>query len=126
MNRYSKRVVVAIFSLLCFLTHLCVGAPDAIAIIGAQESAALKVPDVAGPVLWKDPAQPLDARVRDLISRMSLAEKASQLMADAPALPRLGIPAYSYRNECAHGVADAGVATVFHRSSAWPPLGTRH
>ncbi|HEY1788014.1 MAG TPA: glycoside hydrolase family 3 C-terminal domain-containing protein, partial [Verrucomicrobiae bacterium] len=98
---------------------------DAVAIIGAQDPDALKVPEVSGPELWKDPAQPVDARTQDLISRMSLAERASQLMADAPALPRLGIPAYSYRNECAHGVADAGVATVFPQvigmSATWDP-----
>ncbi len=125
MNRYSKPVGVALFTLLCLVTRLCVGAPDAVTIIGAQDPAALKLPEVPGPVLWKDPAQPLDARVRDLIRRMSLAEKASQLMADAPALTRLGIPSYSYRNECAHGVADAGVATVFPQvigmSATWDP-----
>ena len=63
--------------------------------------------------LWKDPSQPVDQRVRDLVSRMTLEEKASQLMANPPAIPRLGIPAYSHRNECLHGVADAGKATVF-------------
>lgn len=107
--------------------RFCFGAPDAVALIGAQDPEALKTPDVPGPVIWKDPAHPLDARVQDLISRMSLAEKASQLMADAPALPRLGIHAYSYRNECAHGVADAGIATVFPQvigmAATWdPPL----
>ena len=86
---------------------------DAIETIGAADPAALTVPVVPGPEIWKDPGQPTDARVADLLRRMSLAEKVSQLMADAPALPRLGIHAYSYRNECAHGVADAGVATVF-------------
>ncbi|MGH7940124.1 MAG: glycoside hydrolase family 3 C-terminal domain-containing protein [Limisphaerales bacterium] len=125
MNRYTKSAGIAIFFVGCFLTRYCAGAPDAVAIIGGEDPAALKVPDVPGPALWRDPAQPLDARVRDLISRMSLAEKASQLMADAPALPRLGIPAYSYRNECAHGVAGAGVATVFPQvigmAATWNP-----
>lgn len=86
---------------------------NAVRIIGAADPAALKVPEVPGPEIWRDPSQPTAARVADLLRRMSLAEKASQLMADAPAIPRLGIPAYSYRNECAHGVADAGIATVF-------------
>jgi beta-glucosidase len=62
---------------------------------------------------WKDPAQPTAARVRDLVSRLTLAEKASQILANPPAIPRLGIPAYSHRNECLHGVGDAGIATVF-------------
>jgi beta-glucosidase len=62
--------------------------------------------------VWKDPSQPIDARVKDLISKMTLEEKASQIQANPPAIPRLGIPAYSHRNECLHGVAH-GVATVF-------------
>ena len=45
--------------------------------------------------------------------RMSLAEKVQQMRNAAPAIPRLGIPAYNYWNECLHGVARAGVATVF-------------
>jgi hypothetical protein len=89
-------------------------AEDLLGIIGTNDPAALKVPSVEGPEIWKDPSQPLDARVQDLVRRMSLAEKASQLSADAIAIPRLGIPAYSYRNECNHGVAARfGVATVF-------------
>ena len=44
---------------------------------------------------------------------MSLAEKVQQLRNGAPAIPRLGVPAYNYWNECLHGVARAGVATVF-------------
>ncbi|MGH7978046.1 MAG: glycoside hydrolase family 3 C-terminal domain-containing protein [Limisphaerales bacterium] len=125
MKRRSKSVSVVCFFIACLLARVCAGAPDAVAIIGAQDPAALKAPVVSGPELWKDPSQPLDARIRDLISRMSPAEKASQLMADAPALPRLGIPAYSYRNECAHGVADAGIATVFPQvigmAATWDP-----
>lgn len=63
--------------------------------------------------IWKNPSQPIDARVHDLVSRLSLEEKASQILANPPAIPRLGIPAYSHRNECLHGVGDAGIATVF-------------
>jgi beta-glucosidase len=69
---------------------------------------------VAGPEIWKDPSQPADVRVKDLLSRLSLVEKVSQLSCDAPAIPRLGVPAYSYRNECLHGVvAHSGYSTVF-------------
>jgi beta-glucosidase len=64
-------------------------------------------------VLWKDPAQPLETRVHDLVSRMSLPEKIGQLRSSAPSLERLGLPAYDYCNECLHGVGRAGVATVF-------------
>ena len=48
-----------------------------------------------------------------LVSRMTLMEKASQLRYDAPAIPRLNIPAYNWWNEALHGVARAGTATVF-------------
>lgn len=48
-----------------------------------------------------------------LVSKMTLEEKASQLRYDAPAIKRLGIPAYNWWNEALHGVARAGQATVF-------------
>lgn len=48
-----------------------------------------------------------------LVSQMTIEEKASQLKYDAPAIPRLGIPAYNWWNEALHGVARAGTATVF-------------
>ena len=82
-------------------------------LINVDDSAALKQPVVEGPEIWKDPSQPLDARVKDLVRRLSLAEKVQQMRNAAPAIPRLGIPAYDYWSECLHGVARAGVATVF-------------
>ncbi|QUA53855.1 glycoside hydrolase family 3 C-terminal domain-containing protein [Aristaeella lactis] len=53
------------------------------------------------------------SKAKELVSRMTLEEKASQLKYDAPAIPRLGIPAYNWWNEVLHGVARAGTATVF-------------
>ena len=53
------------------------------------------------------------AKARELVSKMTLEEKASQLKYDAPAIERLGIPAYNWWNEVLHGVARAGTATVF-------------
>ncbi len=49
----------------------------------------------------------------DLVAQMTLEEKASQLRYDAPAIPRLNVPAYNWWNEALHGVARAGTATVF-------------
>lgn len=49
----------------------------------------------------------------ELVAKMTLAEKISQMKYDAPAIERLGIPAYNWWNECLHGVARAGTATVF-------------
>jgi len=53
------------------------------------------------------------AKAKALVAQMTLEEKASQLRYDAPAIPRLGVPAYNWWNEALHGVARAGTATVF-------------
>jgi beta-glucosidase len=63
--------------------------------------------------IYLNPDLPPRTRARDLISRMTLAEKVSQMMDQAPAIERLGIPAYPWWNEALHGVARAGTATVF-------------
>jgi beta-glucosidase len=55
----------------------------------------------------------VEARVRDLVGRMTLDEKAQQVCNVAPSIPRLGLPAYNYWNECLHGVGRNGIATVF-------------
>ncbi|MBS4978273.1 MAG: glycoside hydrolase family 3 C-terminal domain-containing protein [Clostridiales bacterium] len=52
-------------------------------------------------------------KAKKLVSQMTLEEKASQLRYDAPAISRLGIPAYNWWNEGLHGVARGGQATVF-------------
>ncbi len=67
----------------------------------------------AAPPLYLDPTKDFEARARDLVSRMTVAEKVSQLTNEAAAIPRLGVPQYEWWNECLHGVGRAGVATVF-------------
>lgn len=62
---------------------------------------------------FQDSGQPIAARVRDLISHLTLPEKVSLMKHDSAAIERLGIPAYNWWNECLHGVARAGIATVF-------------
>ena len=52
-------------------------------------------------------------RAKELVSKMTLEEKASQLRFDSPAIERLNVPAYNWWNEGLHGVARAGVATSF-------------
>lgn len=78
-----------------------------------QDEFGSVVPQVGEPKVWLDPKAPIDRRVDDLIARMSLREKVTQLTNTASPIPRLGVPAYDYWNECLHGVARAGVATVF-------------
>ena len=88
-------------------------------------AAATRIPEISEPPIWRDPSQPLQARENDLIRRMSLAEKVAQLQNDAPAIPRLGLPAYNYWNEALHGVANDGIATVFPEpigmAATWDP-----
>ncbi|PYI55126.1 glycoside hydrolase family 3 C-terminal domain-containing protein [Paenibacillus flagellatus] len=69
-------------------------------------------PSAATP-LYLQPDAPLDARVDDLVSRLTLEEKLSQLVHDSAEIERLGIPKYNWWNESLHGVARAGTATVF-------------
>jgi beta-glucosidase len=67
---------------------------------------------------YLDPRRPAQERAEDLVRRMSVAEKIGQTMTAAPAVPRLGVPAYEWWNEALHGVARAGRATVFPQAIA--------
>lgn len=62
---------------------------------------------------FQNPELSIEERVNDLVSRMSLEEKIAQMQNGSPAIPELGIPEYEWWNECLHGVARAGIATVF-------------
>src|SRR4029078_9879044 len=63
--------------------------------------------------LFRNSKAPIEARVKDLLKRLSLEEKISLLGYNSKPVPRLGIPAYNWWNEGLHGVARAGKATVF-------------
>lgn len=65
---------------------------------------------------FQNPQLPTEQRVADVISRMTPEEKVLQLVDNAPAIDRLGIPQYNWWNESLHGVARAGYATVFPQS----------
>jgi len=62
---------------------------------------------------YLDPSRPIDERVDDLVARLTIEEKVSQLVNHNRAIPRLGIPAYNLWSEALHGVARNGIATVF-------------
>jgi len=62
---------------------------------------------------YLNPKLSIDKRVDDLVGRMTLEEKVSQMQHDAVAIPRLQIPSYNWWNEGLHGIARAGYATVF-------------
>ncbi|HWW94318.1 MAG TPA: glycoside hydrolase family 3 C-terminal domain-containing protein [Vicinamibacteria bacterium] len=75
---------------------------------------ALALPAAAGEQApYLDPDRPIEVRIKDLVSRMTLEEKIGQLSSSAPAIPRLNVPAYDWWNESLHGVARGGRATVF-------------
>jgi beta-glucosidase len=65
------------------------------------------------PFPFLNPALSTEERVNDLVGRMTLDEKIGQMMNAAPAIERLNVPEYNWWNECLHGVARAGLATVF-------------
>lgn len=79
-------------------------------------AALMPLPHLLGQVPafpWYDQTLPVEERVEKLIDSMTIEEKIGQMMHDAPAIERLGIPAYNWWNECLHGVARAGLATVY-------------
>ena len=63
--------------------------------------------------IYLKPDAPRSERVDDLLSRLTREEKASRMLHHSPGINRLGIPPYDWWNECLHGVARAGRATVF-------------
>src|SRR5208337_4683746 len=77
------------------------------ALLGLSAAGALWAQDTAKPA-YMDPNLPAEQRAADLVKRMTLEEKASQLVNQARAIPRLGVPAYDWWSEALHGVATNG------------------
>jgi beta-glucosidase len=63
--------------------------------------------------IYLDTSKSIEERARDLVSKLTLEEKAGQVMYNSPAIPRLNIPEYNWWNEALHGVGRSGTATVF-------------
>jgi beta-glucosidase len=99
--------------LIAFALPLAVTAADSV-------TAAPDVP------IYLQPAYPPAERAADLVSRMTLAEKAAQMVSSmAPAIPRLGVAAYGWWNEAAHGVAreqtnDGGIPPDLTNTTSYP------
>ena len=85
----------------------------ALIFVAVFRSVAQTTPPVATTPPYLNPLLPLNERVDDLVSRMTLEEKASQLVNQARAIPRLQVPGYDWWSEALHGVANNGTATVF-------------
>jgi beta-glucosidase len=79
----------------------------------AVSSAVAQTTEPSTVLPYLNPSLPVSERVDDLVARMTLQEKASQLVNQARAIPRLQVPAYDWWSEALHGVANAGTATVF-------------
>jgi beta-glucosidase len=92
-----KTIKFTILINLVLITNLISNAPD-----GNEKSAP-----------YLNPALPIEERVNDLVSRMTLDEKISQMMNAADSISRLNVPDYNWWSEGLHGVAISGVATVF-------------
>jgi beta-glucosidase len=84
----------------------------AIATLAASASAALYA-QTPKPLPYLDPSLPKEQRAADLVGRMTLAEKISEMSNSSEAIARLGVPAYNWWNEGLHGVARSGYATMF-------------
>jgi beta-glucosidase len=91
-------------------------------LVSAQTSTQNSTPDAASSETsssdlsnapFRNPSLPLEERVNDLVSRMTLEEKVSQMVHDASPISRLGVPAYNWWSEGLHGAAREGYATVF-------------
>ena len=83
-----------------------------------QEDQSRRVPDAVKQERtyqypFFNPELAVEQRIDNLVSRLTLQEKASMMLYNSPAIARLGIPEYNWWNECLHGVARAGKATVF-------------
>ncbi len=81
-------------------------------LLGAR-SWAQTLKDSTGIPAYLDTSLTFEARSADLVLKMTLREKISQMQNIAPSIPRLNIQKYNWWNECLHGVARNGIATVF-------------
>ena len=85
----------------------------ALSIISSLAACSGAAPEKDETPLYLDESAPTQARVDDLVSRLTVDEKVAQLFDKSPAVERLAIPEYNWWNEALHGVARAGKATVF-------------
>ena len=115
----KRRVgLVALIGSMCAL--VVAGASDIQRAAGAEPAAAVAAP------IYLDTTYSFQERAADLVSRMTLQEKASQMVSSqSPAISRLGVPAYGWWNEALHGVsrsqtATSGNATTLTNTTSYP------
>ena len=110
MTRHGRRVRGVSAAIVRTLCAMATGSVAATLVLQAQPAQTERP--------WFDPDRPIAERVAALVRQMTLEEKVGQMMDQAPAIDRLGVPAYGWWNEALHGVARAGVATVFPQAIA--------
>ena len=106
---HSKRLLMTLMALSAF----------GLLLLPSQAQAPTQAPgpvDPAVTAIWRNPDVPTDKRVAALMSQLTPSEKASLMYWLAPAIDRLGIPAYDHGNECLHGLVRPGQFTVFPES----------
>jgi len=94
-------------------SRMCRRAPEVSAVVLFASLLALPLCAQVGGPRYLDPSLNSEERAADLVGRMTLEEKAGQMVNAAPAIPRLSVPAYDWWNEALHGVARSGYATLF-------------
>jgi beta-glucosidase len=87
--------------------------PSEVSTPSQRQTSSISPTQTANSPTYLDFTRSFEERVDDLVSRMTLEEKISQMNSEAPSIERLGIPQYNWWNEAIHGVARAGTATVF-------------
>ncbi len=107
-----------------FLKHLFVGLMT-VGMLATASDVLAQTTKAEGEPAYKNASLPVEERVKDLVSRMTLDEKVRQMQHTAPAIPRLDIPSYDWWSEALHGVGRAGYATVFPQAigmaATWDP-----
>ena len=88
--------------------------PGFVSLLAVSLAALLIAGSPAPGQVFRDVSQPFERRAADLVSRMTLDEKISQMQNEAFGIPRLGIPYYNWSSEGLHGIVnEGGFATVF-------------
>ena len=107
------------------LVLVCALAASVTSVAAAPAKSAVPTPAASSTPIYLNTSYPFQARAADLVSRMTLAEKAAQLnTTSAPAIPRLGVQQYTYQAEAQHGINYLGADQNSGAAAGNPPVAT--